>query len=50
MMQDIFNIYHGKVESYNNGNISEFKEWLKSLSKDELFNFIKWVSREGITL
>ena len=37
-------------ESQQNGNIGDFKNWLGSLDKDEIYNFIKWLQAERFLL
>lgn len=42
--------FYSSYESYVNGNISDFKVWLKSLSGDQVYNFIKWLQDLNLKL
>lgn len=44
------NIFKEQYESQQNGNIGDFKNWLGSLDKDEIYNFIKWLQAERLSL
>jgi hypothetical protein len=43
-------IYSEEYESYKNGNIREFKDFLHKLKGEDVFNFIKWLQLEGLKI
>jgi hypothetical protein len=48
---DLFNIEITEhYESQQNGNISEFKKWLKKLNEHELYYLIKFLQAENLKL
>lgn len=48
---DLFNIeITENVESHQNGNITDFKKWIKGLNEDEIYYLIKFLQNENIKL
>jgi len=42
--------FNEQYESQQNGNISSFKEWLSQQDGETIYNFIKWLQAERLSL
>jgi hypothetical protein len=42
--------FFNEYESLKNGNITEFKRFLSTLTAQEIYDFIKWLQSEGLTI
>ena len=43
-------VFKLEYESLKNGNVEEFKKWLNSIYGNEIYNFIKWLQKEGLKI